>query len=182
VVTNVSRRAGQAGRHEVDDLVQETFLKMFADDFAALRAFDFRDDEALSRFVRVIAANVARDHIKFHAADRRDYRKAVQLDDERTLQTSTVNEDRIIRQIAIAEVFNHVEEATTPERAQRDRKIFSLYYRFGWSAPLIAAIPEFGLTTKGVESVLARLNSALRSYVQSQTLNVGEKAKSKECR
>lgn len=43
--------------------------------------------------------------------------------------------------------------------------IFLLYYRQGLTASEIAALPSLDLTTKGVESVIARLTYMIRSHI-----------------
>jgi RNA polymerase sigma-70 factor (ECF subfamily) len=43
--------------------------------------------------------------------------------------------------------------------------IFLLYYRQGLTASEIAALPALGLTTKGVESIIARLTHMIRSHI-----------------
>ena len=48
----------------VDDLVQETFLKILKDDYKAIRKFEFRHENALSCLLKVMAANVAEDDIR----------------------------------------------------------------------------------------------------------------------
>jgi hypothetical protein len=46
--------------------------------------------------------------------------------------------------------------------AERDRQIFWLYHRHGLTAREIASIRYFGLTDKGVESVLVRLTALVK--------------------
>src|SRR5689334_2632026 len=45
----------------VDDLAQETFLKILKDDYKALRKFEFRHENALPSLLKVMAANVVED-------------------------------------------------------------------------------------------------------------------------
>jgi len=48
----------------------------------------------------------------------------------------------------------------------RERVVFWLYYSHGLSAREIAAMPGFELSTKGVESLLLRLTSRVRTVLQ----------------
>src|SRR4051794_24258794 len=48
----------------VDDLVQETFLKILKDDYKALRRFEFRHQNALPCLLKVMAAHVVEDDIR----------------------------------------------------------------------------------------------------------------------
>jgi len=46
--------------------------------------------------------------------------------------------------------------------------IFFLYYRQGYTAAEIAALPSLQLTTKGVESIIARLTHMIRSHIMRE--------------
>ncbi len=48
----------------VDDLVQETHLKLCANDFKALREFTCEHDNALYGFLKVVASHVVQDHCR----------------------------------------------------------------------------------------------------------------------
>jgi RNA polymerase sigma-70 factor (ECF subfamily) len=48
---------------------------------------------------------------------------------------------------------------------ERDRVMFWLYYRQGYTAEEIARLPAIGLTAKGVESALRRVTVWLRAQV-----------------
>src|SRR5438445_11249122 len=54
----------------VDDLVQETFLKILKDDYKALRKFEFRHENALPCLLKVIAANMVEDDIRKKSSDK----------------------------------------------------------------------------------------------------------------
>ena len=53
-------------------------------------------------------------------------------------------------------------EIAPRETVARDRLIFWMYYRQGFTAKAIAAIPSISLTVKGVEGVIQRLTGQLR--------------------
>src|SRR5262249_50785763 len=48
----------------VDDLLQETYLKLFSNNFRALREFDFRHEAALFGFLKVVTSNVVHDYLR----------------------------------------------------------------------------------------------------------------------
>src|SRR3954471_10617218 len=48
----------------VDDLVQETYLKLCSDRCCLLREFAVQHPEAVPGYIKTIAVNVARDHFK----------------------------------------------------------------------------------------------------------------------
>src|SRR3954463_1623591 len=55
----------------VDDLTQETFLKICINDFRALRDFEYQHDNALFGFLKVIASNVVEDHFRNSSSRKR---------------------------------------------------------------------------------------------------------------
>jgi RNA polymerase sigma-70 factor (ECF subfamily) len=52
--------------------------------------------------------------------------------------------------------------------AERDRALFWLYYRQGFTAEEIAGMTAIGLTAKGVESALRRVTIWLRGEIKRQ--------------
>src|SRR5215467_13180191 len=48
----------------VDDLVQETYLKLCAGNFKALREFEFVHEKAFFGYLKVVASNVVQDHFR----------------------------------------------------------------------------------------------------------------------
>ena len=69
----------------------------------------------------------------------------------------------IEQSILLRELDQHLASAGT----DRDRTIFWLYYRQGYTAKDIASMPGLGLTQKGVESCIYRLTQALRGSVSN---------------
>jgi RNA polymerase sigma-70 factor (ECF subfamily) len=55
---------------------------------------------------------------------------------------------------------------------ERDRALFWLYYRQGYTAEEIARLPSAGLTAKGVESALRRVTVWLRGEVERKSPDV----------
>ena len=71
VIKSLCRR-GKFNLSLVDDLVQDTFLKLCANDFKALRNFDFRHENALFGFLKVITQHVVEDYIRSNDNDKRN--------------------------------------------------------------------------------------------------------------
>jgi DNA-directed RNA polymerase specialized sigma24 family protein len=63
-VSRVARRWGEPSPQLVDDIVQETYLKLCGDRARVLREFRFDHPDAILAFLKVVAANVAHDHLK----------------------------------------------------------------------------------------------------------------------
>ena len=149
---------------EIDDLVQETFLKLFANNARALREFDCRHDNALFGFVKVVASNVAHDHVR-KLMSNKDGAGRDPEDLERAQHVaasgfgSPKNAERDIR---MAEIQRCLERLDSDPNYARDCAIFWLYFRQGYTAKEISELPGIGLSVKGVESVLLRLIRAIR--------------------
>jgi RNA polymerase sigma-70 factor (ECF subfamily) len=64
VVARTIRRWSRPTPALVDDLVQETYLKLFANNARALRRFVCHHENALYGFLKVVASNVVQDHFR----------------------------------------------------------------------------------------------------------------------
>src|SRR5437588_3829617 len=63
VSKRLSRHTGRVANGAlVNDLVQDTFVKICVNDFKPLRDFDFQHEHALHGFLKVIAQNVVEDY------------------------------------------------------------------------------------------------------------------------
>ena len=149
----------------VDDLTQDTFLKLCDHDFRALREFHFEHENSLFGFVKTVASNVAQDYLRREYSakhggglEEEDLEKASVIIPART----SLADDAHI-QILLAEIQRILEEELGHEpNFRRDIAIFWLYFRWGLTAKEISEIPSIGLTVKGAESVLLRLTRLLR--------------------
>lgn len=143
-----------------DDLVQDTYLKLFANDYRALRNFDSRHENALFGFVKKIASNLVHDHFRKENSDIHGGRK-VKEDMETVAAThaASVNSaPSIHRKIQRDEIAKRLKEVLAGEpNADRDEAIFWLYYDYGFTAKEISKLSGIGLSVKGVESTLLRL-------------------------
>jgi RNA polymerase sigma-70 factor (ECF subfamily) len=156
-VSRVLRRYGKFNPTLVDDLAQETYLRLCKDNCRTLRDFKAQHDEAIFGYIKVIATSVALDHFRARATQKR--RGEVE-DDGTNLEASTP--PATIEQTIL---LKEIDELLVSTETERDRTIFWLYYRQGYTARDIAAIPQLGLTQKGVESCIYRLTQLLRSAV-----------------
>ena len=169
----------------VDDLVQETYLKLFTDNARALRKFVSHHENAIYGFLKVVAANVAQDHIRctysrkrgsgraeeqFVSADVVDRReKASRTDAMATLDAwpgaaRSLNspDDVMDHGILLREIDAILKRHAFRPTFFRDYSIFWLYYKQGLTAQAIAELHCIGLTVKGVESTLLRLTKLVR--------------------
>jgi DNA-directed RNA polymerase specialized sigma24 family protein len=144
----------------VDNLVQETFLKILKDDCKALRKFEFRHENALPCLLKVMAANVVEDDIRKKNSDKvgggqepGDIDNLPQPPSDRSHGVAS-----IFNSFRMNEIENCLQRRKGEPNFERDCKIFRLYYRDGFTALEISQLPDIGLkNVKGVESALLRL-------------------------
>lgn len=164
-IYRTAQRLGDASRQTVDDLIQETYLKLCDQNCRVLRQFEQRQGALFSGFVQVIATNVARDHFKAIRTRKRFQGYQVEIEegaDPESQSGSDGSRSAIERGVLFNEVQSHLDVCLAGPDQYRNQRVFWLYYRAGLSASAIAALPEIGLTTKGVESLILRVTKQLR--------------------
>jgi RNA polymerase sigma-70 factor (ECF subfamily) len=170
-VIRVSTRYGLSDKFLIDDLVQETYLKICAKECKLLRTFTPQHPDAIFGFVKVVAANVAQDFFKSRLAVRRAPEAKADSVEEGAAAASpesakgTLNTTE--RSVLLEQIDRKLSAVVPPEELQRARTVFWLYYRSGFTASAIASLPELDLTTKGVESLLLRLTRLMREKLSS---------------
>jgi RNA polymerase sigma-70 factor (ECF subfamily) len=160
-VSRVVRRYGKPDPALVDDLTQDTYLRLCKDNCSVLRGFEARHDDAILGYIKVIATSVALDHFRARATHKR--RGEVEDDGthpETSSPSSTIEQSMLLKEL---------DERLASTETERDRTIFWLYYRQGYTAKDIAALPHLDLTQKGVESCIHRLTQSLRNIVGSKS-------------
>jgi len=170
VVLRVAARYGDSSVSTVEDLIQETYLKLCADNYRILRDFEHRHCNAFVGFVQVMAANVVHDHFKSSFAKRRGANRVEVMSEDLVLIAgveSSGSPRAIERIVLIQQVQRYLNDCVAGVDQDRNIRVFWLYYRVGLSASAIAALPGIGLTTKGVESLLLRITRELRERMAS---------------
>jgi RNA polymerase sigma-70 factor (ECF subfamily) len=154
VVIKTARRWTRPSSGLIDDLIQETYLKLCLNDFRALRLFGFRHENALFGFLKVVASNVVRDHFRETYTQKRGCGMlGCQLDCAPSSALLNGTFEAVERAILLGTVDRCLENS----KSARDRLIFWLYYRDGLTAKAISALPSIRLSVKGVESTISRL-------------------------
>jgi len=159
---------GAIPQQVVDDLVQETYLKLCADKCRLLRDFALQHPDAVPGYIKTIAVNVAHDHFKSVHSQKRGSGETAQLVegvDPQAQSESFGGQDAMEREVLLNEIDRCLEACSEGPDQERDRLIFWLYYQQGMSANAIAALPTVGLTAKGVESAIFRLTRLVREQV-----------------
>jgi len=164
VVLRVARQWKEASPQVVDDLVQETYLKLCANRGEFLQRIHAAHENALFAYIKTFAANLAQDYFKAKHALRRNQKVTVSLAEqtESFREPASASGAGVDQNILIQQVNECLRSITSGPKGQRDRRIFWLYYRFGLTANAIAALPSVALSTKGVETTLLRLNRQIR--------------------
>ena len=165
VILRTAARLGDSSRQTVDDLIQETYLKLCAEDFRILRSFEQQRPDAFIGYIKVVAANVARDHFKSSHTRKRGAGHVEQLEVDLVPlagDDSAGSAQSIERAVLIREISQILETCLAGPDQERNTRIFWLHYRSGLSARAIADLPGMMLTTKGVESIILRITRELR--------------------
>jgi RNA polymerase sigma-70 factor, ECF subfamily len=165
-VMRTARRWSNCSPALVDDLIQETYLKIYAGRKRLLSEFTPQHPEAFYGFLAVVTANVVNDYFRArHSQKRGSGQLEDSIDDGATVvQAAATNRpaEDVFRNLQLEEVSRALSLCIEGVERDRDHTIFWLYYRVGVSAAGIARLPSISLTVKGVESVIHRLTRCVR--------------------
>ena len=158
-------------RDRVDDLVQDTFLKICEDDFRRLRKFEFREqgEKGLYAFLKVMAAHMVEDDIRQNNSGKKGGgQKLDNIDDlSQPVSDRSSAVESIFNNLRMSEIEICLQRRKGEPNFDRDCKVFWLHNRDGVTAQEISQLPDIGFNTvKGVESALLRLNRWVLQCVQ----------------
>jgi RNA polymerase sigma-70 factor, ECF subfamily len=162
VAFRVATRWGDSSPQVVDDLIQETYLKLCAGNFRILRSFKSQHPDAFYGYLKVVTANLVQDHFKAAHSDKRGSGKVEVAVDPQITSAAVATAKSSERNILLQQVDGLLSRLAVGQHQERDRRVFWLYYRVGLTANAIASLPAIGLSTKGVESTILRLTRLLR--------------------
>lgn len=171
VISRTAARYGAASPALIDDLVQDTYLKLCAENYRVLRRFVPRHSHSFVGYISVVAANVARDHFKSQLAGKRSGPSMPVDSDSAELKAREFDPGApafIERSVLLKEVEEQVATLRGEPDHERNQMIFWLYYRVGLTASAIASLPEVGLGEKGVESTILRMTRVVRDRIRTQ--------------
>jgi len=181
---SIKRTACQWGKDPaqvVDDLLQETYLKLCADKCRVLLGFARQhSDEAVLGYIKTIAINVAHDHFKALHSQKRGAGETDQFleDLEPAAQSDSFGgPEAMDREVFLKQVDDQLRNCAVGSNQERDCLIFWFYYLQGMSAKAIAALATIKLTAKGVETVIFRLTRCVREHVGNARMpNMAERS------
>jgi RNA polymerase sigma-70 factor (ECF subfamily) len=143
IVLRVSRIWNESSTLIIDDLVQETFVKLCEDDCRVLREFRSEQPQGLQGFLKVLAANLAQDHFRALNATKRGVALTCSAS-----EASPAGNNAALEAVDQAVLFKEIEEFLNATRTRQKHQ---------------ASASGLGLSTKGVESVILRLTRQVRS-------------------
>jgi RNA polymerase sigma-70 factor (ECF subfamily) len=168
IVMHTASLWGERSRSVVEDLIQMTYLKLWAGGRHLLRDFAVERPEAILGYLKRTAANATHDYFKHD-------RSQLSGGDRLHVSTSDVDpeageeshgsQDKIAWGVLLNEIDEHLKRCLTGDDQERDRTIFWLYFRQGMSTKEIASLPSIGLGVKGVGSVIERLKHLIRNQI-----------------
>ncbi len=134
-----------------DDIVQELYLKLAADQARVLRKFEPWHPGSAFGYVQRVAMRVAQDYLKS--------KKHAPHTDQTLDGLEIVSLSRTEWQALMREIDDWLRHNVS----ERDRQIFWLYYRQGMSARDIAALPAYQLKEAGVVTVICSTSKLVRA-------------------
>jgi RNA polymerase sigma-70 factor (ECF subfamily) len=152
IIINTVRRWKTPAPSLVDDLIQDTYVKLFANDKKALRAIKNEYENTIFGYLKVVASNVVRDHFR-QPANKAD---EIELSDA-VLPPRPQDRERLEFLHKKEQIKGILETLSASETYHRDVAIFWFFYEQGYTAKEISLLPAVELTVKGVEAVLFRL-------------------------
>jgi RNA polymerase sigma factor (sigma-70 family) len=141
------------GRDIVDDLIQQTYLRLVDKDFRALRKIQIAPEGALP-YIRTVATNLAFDYVRSHAAP-----EPIPEGFEVQAQPCDLDYPLLIQAIE-----KHVKDCSR-KNPDRDSRVFWLYFQTGLTTKAIARIAYLKLSESGVENVVLRLSRCVRQAI-----------------
>lgn len=167
---------GELPQQVVDDLVQDTYLKLCTNKCRQLLEFAAHHPDAILGYVKTIAVNVAHDHFKSLHSKKRGSGEIGQIAEDanpRAVPSAPGGQEAMELEVLFKQIDECIESCLEGPDRDRDRIIFWLYYQQGMTAKDIAALPTIGLSTKGVESVIVRLIRLLREQMVGMKIQIG---------
>jgi RNA polymerase sigma-70 factor, ECF subfamily len=171
VILRTANRWGCNSPGVIDDLIQETYLKICRDRKRLLGQFTPRHPEAFYGYLKVVATNVVHDHFRAQHSQKRGLGQAESAFEAEEAAAHSVAEpasEQVHHGILLREIDSALCSGLPADELKRDRTIFWLYYRYGLTASAIARLPSISLTVKGVESVIHRLTRLVRERLTTE--------------
>ena len=152
----------------VDEMVQETYVRLCTNNFKSLRGLKTEHPNGIFAFIQSIAYTTAVDYFRKQGTVKRGRNQlTVSLDGlMREVASASGVGNALERTLLLEEIDSYLDEILAKDTRQRDRTVFWLYHRQGFTALEISQLTEIGLTVKGVESLLKRMLDEIKLKFQ----------------
>ena len=152
----------------VDDIVQEVFLKLCEQKRRILKDFEPRGEDSFLGLLRLVSASVANDYFRRIYSAKRGGKVVITplLEGDTQFSAASAHPAAQMQRSALLAQLDRRLRAAPETISERDRALFWLYYRQGFTAEEIAGMSDTGLTPKGVESALRRVALWLREQIE----------------
>jgi len=157
VVVRTLRRRLRPTPTMVEDLVQNTYLKLLDDNCKALRTFKAQHENSIYGYLQVMASNITQDYLRKLDAKKRDTRIEQDIEE---LPPDLISDSSATREAEHRTEIRQVEERLKKITTGTEQEIFWLYNRWGLTAKEISQI--FQMNIKSVDNMLARILRLLR--------------------
>jgi RNA polymerase sigma-70 factor (ECF subfamily) len=168
VVARAAMRWTRVSPDLVNDLVQETYLKLCTEEYKHLRRFNSRHERAIYSFLKTIASNVTTDYFRSQSAMKRggEYFREDALD----VALQKGQEAGLENHILVQEIERLIDQITDSDQ---DKMVFRLRFQQGFTTRAIAESDGVQLSQKGVESCIRRLMSVLKEICWARSAQPG---------
>jgi RNA polymerase sigma-70 factor (ECF subfamily) len=171
------RAGGPCDGALVEDLVQDTFVRLCADRSRSMREFEAAEEGCFYGYLRATAVSTVRDHFRrVRSIKRHGDAIAESLDDVANERAAAEEPEARYEDALLLQNVDEILRGGNPAETERNRLIFWLHYRDGFSAAEIARLYPVGLTVKGVDTALRRLlNEVKRGNLSARREGSGNK-------
>jgi RNA polymerase sigma factor (sigma-70 family) len=156
----------QTDHETIRDLAQEVFVRLLANDRAALRRLRTTTPEGMLAFLAAVARTVALDHVRRLQSQKR-FAQIVPLDDEGDdlpdLSAAQSPEFELLEKLGVERFTGLLQETITGVNSERDIFVAQMYFLEELSAAEIANIRGLNLSVSAVEAVIHRIRKVLRT-------------------
>lgn len=173
-------RRPQFHRDAIEDLVQTVYFRLIDDNCRVLKAFRGEFENSLKTYLTIISTNVVRDHFRKIKAGRRP-KISFSLDE--LLEKGTGGEllkgllsdldgsrsDSVPAEIKTENIDGLLKKALTSRGRDRNILIFKLRYCDGLTLEEIRNTLALDITTKGVGSILSRINGRIKRFIEKKS-------------
>jgi RNA polymerase sigma factor (sigma-70 family) len=179
-VIKTGRRFTEMPSDLIDDLVQDTYVRIFDQKCKILRSFEARHEASIFAFIQAVSFSVVQDHFRYASAQKRGGKSTTLPIQEMNDLAGLENPASRYEATALLEVIDHIlTEICSADTLVRDRSIFWLYHLQDYTAKEIAGLPSVPLSVKGVESVVFRVTGEVRRRLQQMSISERLAQKSK---